>query len=107
MSVFIYPQTMLPAPELIAAMDGTSKSIGTLLYLPVKIILDNQSTSPVVLYISLNGGESKTQWKTFSAGEALVLDEDIFNFPKGTSFYGVGAATGSFSISYTYINFIT
>ncbi len=96
---------MLPAPELIAAMTGSSAAIGTLLYPPVKLILDNQSTSSTVISISLDGGNSKIQWKTFTAGEALVLDDDMYSFPKGAIFYGNGAATGSFSISYTYINY--
>jgi hypothetical protein len=104
MSDFILYQQMLPAPELITAMTGSSVLIGTLLHTPVKLILDNQSTTSVVLSISLDGGESKIQWKTFSAGEALVLDDDLYTFPKGTSFYGNGAANGSFSISYTFIN---
>jgi len=103
-TVYIYPQQMLPAPELIAAMTGSSVLIGTLLHTPIKLILDNQSTASVVLSISLNGGETLTQWKTFSPGEALVLDDDVYTFPKGASFYGNGAADGSFSISYTYIN---
>ena len=95
---------MLPAPELIAAMTGTAAVIGTLLFIPVKLVLDNQSTTPVVLSISLNGGSSFIQWKTFSGGEALVLDDDMYTFPKGTIFSGNGAANGNFSISYTYIN---
>ena len=95
---------MLPAPELITAMTGSSVLIGTLLHTPVKLILDNQSTTAVVLSISLDGGNSKTQWKTFSAGEALVLDDDLYTFPKGTSFYGNGAANGSFSVAYTFVN---
>lgn len=103
MSVYIYPQQMLPAPELITAMTGSSVSIGTLLYLPVKLILDNQSTTSVVLSISLDGGQTKIQWKTFTGGEALVLDDDVFTFPVGTIFYGNGAANGNFSISYTYL----
>ena len=104
MSEYIIRQQSLPAPELIAAMTGSSVLIGTLLYPPVKLILDNQSTSPVVISISLNGGETKIQWKTFVAEEALVLDDDLYSFPKATIFYGNGAATGNFSISYTYIN---
>lgn len=104
MSVYIIHQQMLPAPELITAMTGSNVSIGTLLHTPVKIILDNQSTTSVVLSISLNGGNSQIQWKTFSGGECLVLDDDIYTFPKGCIFYGNGAANGSFSISYTYIN---
>jgi hypothetical protein len=103
MSDFILYQQMLPATELIAAMTGSSVLIGTLLQTPVKLILDNQSTAPVVLSISLDQGESKTQWKTFSGGEAIVLDDDLYTFPRGTQFYGNGAASGSFSISYTFI----
>lgn len=104
MSEYILYQQMLPAPELIIAMTGSSVLIGTLLHIPIKLILDNQSTTSVVLSISLNGGESLIQWKTFSPGEAIVLDDDLYTFPVGTRFYGNGAANGSFSISYTYIN---
>ena len=101
MSVYLVPNQMLPAPELIATMDTTSKLIGTLAYAAVKIIFDNQSSVSVVLYISLNGTD-KIQWHTFPAGEALILDDDANTFPVGTQFYGVGAS-GNFSISYTYI----
>ena len=101
---YIFHQQMLPAPELNVAMTGSSVLIGTLLHVPVKLILDNQSTSSTVLSISLDGGSTKIQWKTFSAGEAIVLDDDIYTFPKGTMFYGNGAATGNFSVSYSYIN---
>lgn len=100
---YIFHQQMLPAPELITAMTGANVAIGTLLHTPVKIVLDNLSTSQVVLSISINGSD-QIQWKTFAAGSALVLDDDLYTFPKGTVFYGNGAATGSFSISYTYIN---
>lgn len=93
----------LPAPELITAMTGSSALIGTLLHAPVKLILDNQSTTAVVLSISFDGGSSLIQWKTFAGAEALVLDDDLSTFPKGTSFYGNGAANGSFSIAYTYM----
>jgi hypothetical protein len=101
---YIFHQQMLPAPELYTAMTGANVSIGTLLFTPVKLILDNQSTSSVVLSVSINGAD-QVQWKTFSPGEALVLDDDIFTFPRGTTFFGNGAATGSFSVSYTYIKF--
>ncbi len=101
MSQFILNQQMLPAPELIIAMTGSSVSIGTLLYVPVKLILDNQSTTSVVLSVDVGGGA--VQWKTFSPGECIVLDDDIYTFPRGTKFFGNGAANGSFSISYTYI----
>jgi hypothetical protein len=96
-------QVNLPAPELITAMTGSSVLIGTLLHAPVKLILDNQSTTSVVLSISFDGGTTKIQWKTFAGAEAIILDNDLSAFPKGTSFYGNGAANGSFSISYTYM----
>lgn len=104
MSDFILYQQMLPATELITAMTGASVLIGTLLYTPVKLILDNQSTTSVVLSISLDQGESKIPWHTFPAGEAIILDDDLYTFPRGTQFYGNGAANGSFSVSYTYVN---
>lgn len=104
MSVYIYPQQMIPAPEQIIAMTGGSVLIGTLNFIPVKLVLDNQSTSAVVLSLSLDGGHTLIQWKTFSAGEVMILDEDIYTFPKGIRFYGNGAATGNFSVSYTYVN---
>lgn len=104
MSVYLIHQQMLPAPELITAMTGSSVAIGTLLYPPVKLVFDNQSTTAVVLSISLDGGGSQIQWKTFEGGEALILDDDLYTFPKGAIFYGNGAANGNFSISYTYIN---
>lgn len=103
MSLYILHQQMLPAPELITAMTGSNVLIGTLLHVPVKLILDNQSTSSTVISIDIGGGQ--IQWKTFSAGETLVLDNDIYTFPNGTKFYGNGAATGNFSVSYTYINY--
>lgn len=104
MSDYILYQQMLPAPELITAMTGSQVAIGTLLYTPVKLVLDNQSTSPTVLLIDVGGTGNIVQWKTFTAEEAIVLDDDLYTFPKGTIFYGNGAATGSFSIAYTYIN---
>jgi hypothetical protein len=103
MSIYILNQQMLPAPELITAMTGSNVLIGTLLHVPVKLILDNQSTSSVVLSIDVGGGQ--VQWKTFSGGECLILDDDLYTFPNGAKFYGNGAAAGSFSISYTYINY--
>lgn len=103
MAEYILPQQMLPATELIAAMTGSPATIGTLLFMPVKLVLDNQSTAPVVLSINVGGGP--VQWKTFSAGEVLILDDDLYTFPVGTVFTGNGAAMGSFSISYTYIKF--
>lgn len=103
MSNYWNNQLMYPAPELIAAMTGSSALIGTLLFEPVKLILDNQSSAPVVLSISYDGGTTKIQWKTFTASEALILDDDLYTISKGASFYGNGAASGSFSISYFYL----
>jgi hypothetical protein len=105
MSEFILHQQMLPAPELIEPMTGASVLIGELLHSAVKIVFDNQSTTSVVLSFSNDGGNTKIQWKTFVGEEALVLDNDLYTFMKGTQFYGNGAANGSFSISYTYINY--
>lgn len=92
------------APELSAVMTGSFVSIGTLLYNPVQIIFDNQGT--VAIAISVDGGT--TTWRTFPAGEALVLDmrgnhgiAPNFTADVGTTFSGNGAS-GTFSISYTY-----
>ena len=96
-------QVALPAPELITAMTGSNTLIGTLAYNPTIIVLDNQSTTSVVLSIN------DVSWKTFAAGEALVLDlraasasAPNYTFSVGDSFFGNGAANGSFSISYLY-----
>jgi len=96
-------QVCLPAAELIAAMTGVNTLIGVLTQNPAIIIFDNQSTSAVVISIGV------VSWKTFAAGEALVLDlrgnhgiAPNFTFDVGTAFFGNGAATGSFSISYVY-----
>lgn len=96
-------QNCQAATELIQAMTGANLLIGTLTQSPAIIIFDNQSTSSTVLSIGT------VSWKTFTAGEALVLDlrgnhgiAPNFTFDVGTSFFGNGAATGSFSISYVY-----
>lgn len=97
-------QRCISAPELTASMTGSFTGIGTLLYNPVIIIFDNQGTVPVA--ISTDGGT--TTWRTFPAGEALVLDlraahglAPNFTFDVGTTFSGNGAS-GTFSISYLY-----
>lgn len=73
---------------------------------PAIIIFDNQST--VSITISDDGTNA---FKTFVAGEALVLDlrtnasptAGELSWPIGTSFYALSAAgTGSFYISYIY-----
>jgi hypothetical protein len=102
MSNYWNNQLMYPASELFATMNGTNILIGTLLHTPVKLILDNQSSVPVVLYISYDGGVTKIQWHTFPAGEAMVIDDDLYTLSQGISFYGNGAS-GNFSISYFYL----
>ncbi len=92
------------ADELTASMTGSFALIGTLTQNPVIIIFDNQGTVPIA--ISKNGGTST--WRTFPAGEALVLDLRAAHglapngtFRTGTTFHGNGAS-GTFSISYIY-----
>lgn len=94
-------QLQLPAPELSVAMTGSQVTVGTLISNPCKIIFDNQSTGSVAITLS-SLGTSQT-WRTFPAGEALILDNDLEAFQEGTIFYATGAGTGNFSISYTYI----
>lgn len=93
-------QQQLPGEELAATMTGVQVAIGTLPITPCKIIFDNQGTVAVAITTSTLG-ISKV-WRTFPAGEALVLDNDTQAFSQGTIFYGTGAS-GRFSISYTYI----
>lgn len=92
---------MIPAPELIATMTGGNVTIGTLLFAPVKLIFDNQSNVAVILFISERGLGPLIQWHTFPAGEAMIIDDDLYTLPIGTTFIGVGAS-GNFSISYFY-----
>lgn len=89
--------------ELTATMTGSYTLIGTLLHQPIIIIFDNQGLVPVSI-----GIDGVTTWRTFPAGEALVLDlraahaaAPNMSFPQGTRFYGNGAS-GAFSISYIY-----
>lgn len=92
----------LPGAELKATMTGSSVLIGTLPQAPAIIIFDNLSTVSVVITIGT------VQWKTFSAGSALVLDlraahanAKNFFFAAGTAIFGNGAS-GDFSVSYIY-----
>ncbi len=90
--------------ELSTAMTGSWVIIGTLLYNPVMIMFDNQGT--VATALSIDGGV--TTWRTFPAGEAVVLDlrnqhgmAPNYTMDIGTTFSGNGAS-GLFSISYLY-----
>lgn len=93
------------APELATTMSGSFKLIGTLVESPVIIVFDNQSTTSSGA-ISFDGGI--TTWRTFPAGEALVLDlraasglAPNFTFQKGAPIY-VNGTGGTFSVSYLY-----
>lgn len=94
MSNFWNKQTSVPGTELPAVMTGSWVKIGTLTKTPVKIIFDNQGTVSVA--ISIDGGV--TTWRTFPAGEAIILDNDLQTWAIGMTFYGNGAS-GTFSIS--------
>lgn len=94
------------ATELAATMTGSAVKIGTLTQNPVTIIFDNQGTVSVA--ISVNDSTGATIWRTFTPGEALVLDlrdkagvAPNYTFDIGTTFFGNGAS-GTFSISYIY-----
>ena|SRR5258708_429745 len=95
-------QRAVPAPELIQTMNGTNVLIGQLVASPVIIIFDNLGSVAVTITIN------SVQWKTFSAGEAIVLDmrgnhgiAANFTFDAGTIITGNGAS-GQFSVSYLY-----
>lgn len=102
MSVLGIPQLMLPAEELIETMTGSDVFIGALTQVPIKIIFNNLGTVEVLLSISFDGGSTLINWHTFSSGEGIVVDCDLYTFPRGTSFYGNGAS-GDFSVSYLYL----
>lgn len=87
--------------------NGTYLAIGdTLSVNPVVIVFDNQSDVSVPLSV-----DGATTWKTFSAGEAFVLDlranhglAPNYTIALGTQFFtnaSVGAS-GSFRISIVY-----
>ena len=88
------------------AFSGSFQTLGSpLTHTPVIMILDNQST--VSIEVSVDGTNT---WKTFSAGEALVLDlraahgiASNFTIDAGTQFYVRGTGgTGSFRLSILY-----
>ena len=99
-------QICLFGTELSAVMTGSSVLIGTLPVSPVVLIFDNQGAASVAIYV--NGIAASNLWRTFPAGEALILDlrsqagvAPNFTPAVGTTFYGIGAS-GTFSISYVY-----
>lgn len=87
------------------APTGSFAALGTgLAYNPVVIIFDNQTDDDVE--VSVDGTNT---WKTFTAGEALVLDcranhgiASNFTIDIGTQFYIKGTGSGNFSISVIY-----
>jgi hypothetical protein len=95
-------QRAVPAPELLETMTGSPVVLGSLIASPVIIIFDNMGTVNVQITID------DVAWKTFTPGEALVLDmrgnhgiAPNFTFDEGTTFIGNGAS-GDFSIAYLY-----
>lgn len=95
-------QRAVAAPQLKATMTGSNILIGQLVQSPVIIIFDNLGT--VTVDISIDS----VVWKTFAAGEALLLDmrsnhglAPNFTFDNGVSIYGNGAS-GDFAVSYLY-----
>lgn len=92
--------------QLSANMTGSPVLLGTLEFNPVIMVFDNQSTSAAD--VSVNDSTGSNVWKTFPAGEALVIDfranhgiASNWTPDIGTSFY-VNGSTGTFSISYLY-----
>lgn len=88
------------------AFSGSFQTLGSALTQnPVIMIFDNQAD--VSVEVSIDGTNT---WKTFPAGEALVLDlrgnhgiASNFSVDIGTQFYvRATAGTGSFSLSILY-----
>jgi hypothetical protein len=88
------------------AFSGSFQTLGSpLTENPVILIIDNQSSVSVELSV-----DGTNTWKTFSSGEALVLDlrgnngiASNFTVDIGTQFYVKGTGgTGSFRISILY-----
>lgn len=102
-------QTASFPAELTATMTGSFVKIGTLVASPVIIIFDNQGTSSVQIAIgppASEGPAPSVPWRTFTAGEAMILDlranhgiAPNFTIASGTTFWGNGSS-GTFSISY-------
>lgn len=91
--------------SLAGPFSGSAQNVGTALTVnPIIAVLDNQSSVAVDLYINA------ILWKTFSAGEALVLDmrsnhgnASTWTFKLGTQFSVIATGgSGSFYISILY-----
>lgn len=91
----------------VATLTGAYDLIGAFEFQPILVIFDNQSGDRD---IGISGNGTST-WRTFPAGEALVLDlrtnrgvAESMTFVKGKKLYAIGDVdgTGSFSISYIY-----
>lgn len=87
-------------------LTGGADLMGVLFHNPTIIIFDNQSTVP----IQILRNQTTDVWRTFPAGEALVLDmraahglASNYTFSIGDTFYARGTAGANvFSISYLY-----
>lgn len=84
---------------------GSSQNLGAVLSVnPIIAIFDNQSTVDIQVYIG------SVLWKTFQAGEGLVLDlrgnhgiTDTYTLSIGTQIAIIGTGgTGSFRLSILY-----
>ena len=86
---------------LAGPFSGAYQAVGSPMdSIPNIMILDNQST--VALIVSFDGANA---WKTFAAGQALVLDfaSDQMLVEQGTQVYVNGTGgTGSFYVSLVY-----
>jgi hypothetical protein len=99
-------QICLFGTELSVPITTAPVLIGTLTVNPVVLIFDNQSTAAVAIYV--NGVAPVNLWRTFTAGEALILDlrsqsgiAPNYTPQIGTTFFGAGTTgDGNFSISY-------
>jgi hypothetical protein len=105
MSSYVSQRTSYPAElSVTAAFTGVQQLLGVTSQEAILWIPDNQSDVDVAFYI--NG----VLWKTFQAGEALVVDANsdkgkapLLPLPKGSRLSVVGTAgTGAFRVSLIY-----
>jgi hypothetical protein len=93
-------QTAVFQNELAATMTGSATKIGTLVASPRIVIFDNQGTASVAIGIgpaATTPTPTIATWRTFPAGEALVLDLSTNKAAAPNFLIG---ASGTFSISY-------